>query len=138
VARRALAPGTAKTDRDAYIDLDGTDVECYESGEEGIAYTYKGERAGRPHVATWAEAGLVTAADLLAGDEDPRPGAAGLPFRVHRRPPGFAGVAPTAYGLQGAPNRGHSAPQRSSVPPEKWSRSPRPVVLPAPNVIAYR
>jgi hypothetical protein len=29
-------------------------------------------------VATWAETGLVTAADLLAGDEDPRPGAAGL------------------------------------------------------------
>jgi hypothetical protein len=29
-------------------------------------------------VATWAEAGLVVAADLLAGDEDPRPGAAGL------------------------------------------------------------
>ena len=35
-------------------------------------------RAGRPHVATWAEAGLVTAADLLAGDEDPRPGAGSL------------------------------------------------------------
>jgi hypothetical protein len=29
-------------------------------------------------VATWAEAGLVTAADLLAGDEDPRPGAGSL------------------------------------------------------------
>jgi Transposase DDE domain group 1 len=60
------------------IDLDGTDVECYGSRKDGIAYTYKGMRAGRPHVATWAEAGLVTAADLLAGDEDPRPGAAGL------------------------------------------------------------
>jgi Transposase DDE domain group 1 len=62
----------------ATIDLDGTDVECYGSGKEGIAYTYKGQRAGRPHVATWAEAGLVTAADLLAGDEDPRPGAGSL------------------------------------------------------------
>jgi hypothetical protein len=60
------------------IDLDGTDVECYGSHKEGIAYSYKGQRAGRPHVATWAEAGLVSAADLLAGDEDPRPGAAGL------------------------------------------------------------
>jgi len=39
---------------------------------------YKGARAGRPHVATWAEAGLAIAADLLAGDEDPRPGAADL------------------------------------------------------------
>jgi DDE family transposase len=62
----------------ATIDLDGTDVECYGAGKEGIAYNYKGQRAGRPHVATWAEAGLVTAADLLAGDEDPRPGAGSL------------------------------------------------------------
>jgi hypothetical protein len=59
----------------ATIDLDGTDVEVYGAGKEGIAYSYKGQRAGRPHVATWAEAGVVTAADLLAGDEDPRPGA---------------------------------------------------------------
>src|SRR5947207_6575880 len=56
------------------IDLDGTDVEVYGSKKEGIAYSYKGARAGRPHVATWAEAGVVTAADLLAGDEDPAPG----------------------------------------------------------------
>jgi hypothetical protein len=62
----------------ATIDLDGTDVECYGSAKDGIAYSYKGARAGRPHVATWAEAGLVTAADLLAGDEDPRPGAGSL------------------------------------------------------------
>src|SRR5436190_239309 len=70
--RAVLRAGTAT------IDLDGTDVECYGSRKDGIAYTYKGMRAGRPHVATWAEAGLVTAADLLAGDEDPRPGAGGL------------------------------------------------------------
>jgi DDE family transposase len=70
--RAVLRAGTAT------IDLDGTDVECYGSHKDGIAYNYKGARAGRPHVATWAEAGLVTAADLLAGDEDPRPGAAGL------------------------------------------------------------
>jgi hypothetical protein len=62
----------------ATIDLDGTDVECYGSAKDGIAYNYKGQRAGRPHVATWAEAGTVTAADLLAGDEDPRPGAGSL------------------------------------------------------------
>ncbi len=60
------------------IDLDGTDVEVYGSKKKGIAYSYKGARAGRPHVATWAEAGVVTAADLLAGDEDPRPGAGAL------------------------------------------------------------
>jgi hypothetical protein len=62
----------------ATIDLDGTDVECYGSKKDGIAYSYKGQRAGRPHVATWAEAGVATAADLLAGDEDPRPGAGSL------------------------------------------------------------
>jgi hypothetical protein len=62
----------------ATIDLDGTDVEVYGLSKEGIAYNYKGQRGGRPHVATWAEAGLVAAADLLAGDEDPRPGAGSL------------------------------------------------------------
>src|SRR5205809_3634442 len=70
--RAVLRAGTAT------IDLDGTDVECYGAKKDGIAYSYKGARAGRPHVATWAEAGLVAAADLLAGDEDPRPGAGGL------------------------------------------------------------
>jgi hypothetical protein len=29
-------------------------------------------------VASWAETGVILAADLLAGDQDPRPGAAGL------------------------------------------------------------
>lgn len=72
VRRRRLRTGGAT------IDLDGTDVECYGSKKDGIAYSYKGARAGRPHVATWAEAGLVLAADLLAGDEDPRPGAGSL------------------------------------------------------------
>jgi hypothetical protein len=62
----------------ATIDLDGTDVEVYGAKKDGIAYSYKGARAGRPHVATWAEAGIATAADLLAGDEDPRPGAGSL------------------------------------------------------------
>src|SRR5207344_379831 len=32
----------------------------------------------RPHLATWAEAGLSTAAELLAGNEDVRPRAAVL------------------------------------------------------------
>jgi hypothetical protein len=62
----------------ATIDLDGTDVECYGTRKEGIVYSYQGARAGRPHVASWAEAGVVLAADLLAGDEDPRPGAGAL------------------------------------------------------------
>lgn len=62
----------------ATIDLDGTEVECYGRAKDGICFNYLGQRAGRPHVACWAEAGMVLAADLLAGDEDPRPGAAAL------------------------------------------------------------
>jgi hypothetical protein len=68
VARRAVLRAGGAT-----IDVDGTDVECDGSTKDGIAYSYQGARAGRPHVATRAEAGVVTAADLLAGDEDPAP-----------------------------------------------------------------
>lgn len=60
------------------IDFDATEVETYGRRKDGIAYNYKGQRAGRPHVATWAEAGVVLSADLLAGDEDPRPGTVDL------------------------------------------------------------
>jgi hypothetical protein len=70
--RVALRGGTAT------LDLDGTEVEVYGPGKESIAFNYKGQRAGRPHVASWAEAGVVVAADLLAGNEDPRAGAAEL------------------------------------------------------------
>lgn len=56
------------------LDIDATEVEVYGARKRGVAYNYKGQRAGRPHLATWAEAGLVLAADLLAGDVDPRAG----------------------------------------------------------------
>jgi Transposase DDE domain group 1 len=62
----------------ATIDLDTTDVEVYGRTKRGIAYNYQGQRAGRPHVASWAETGVTLAADLLAGNDDPRPGAPGL------------------------------------------------------------
>jgi len=62
----------------ATVDLDTTDVEVYGRKKRGVAYNYQGQRCGRPHVATWAETGTVLAADLLPGDEDPRPGAPGL------------------------------------------------------------
>jgi hypothetical protein len=62
----------------ATIDLDTTDVEVYGRNKRGVAYNYQGQRCGRPHVASWAETGVTLAADLLAGDQDPRPGAAGL------------------------------------------------------------
>lgn len=60
------------------LDIDATEVEVYGSRKQGVAYNYKGQRAGRPHLATWAEAGVVLAADLLAGDVDPRAGAVAL------------------------------------------------------------
>src|SRR5271166_2756660 len=54
------------------IDIDATDVEVYGNKKRGVAYTYQGQRAGRPHVAAWAETEIPLAADLLAGDQDPR------------------------------------------------------------------
>jgi hypothetical protein len=55
------------------IDLDTTDVEVYGRKKRGVAYNYQGQRCGRPHLASWAETSTVLAADLMAGNEDPRP-----------------------------------------------------------------
>jgi hypothetical protein len=60
------------------IDLDTTDVEVYGSKKRGVAYNYLGQRAGRPHVAAWAETEIVLAADLGSGTDDPRASAADL------------------------------------------------------------
>ncbi len=46
------------------IDLDTTDVEVYGRRKRGVAYNHQGQRAGRPHVAAWAETEVVPAADL--------------------------------------------------------------------------
>ncbi len=54
------------------IDLDATDVEVYGRHKRGVAYNYQGQRCGRPHLATWADAGLTLAADLLTGVQDVR------------------------------------------------------------------
>jgi len=76
------------------IDMDSTDVEVYGSRKQGVAYNYAGQRSGRPHLATWAEAGLTVAADLLSGNDDVRPRAAAMLQR------GLAGVpAPVLTGL---------------------------------------
>jgi Transposase DDE domain group 1 len=77
---------------EATVDLDTTDVEVYGGKKRGVAYNYQGQRVGRPHVATWAETGTVLAADLLAGDVDPRPGAPGLLRRA------LAALPPAARG----------------------------------------
>jgi hypothetical protein len=60
------------------IDLDTTDVEVYGSRKRGVAYNHQGQRVGRPHVAAWAEAEIVLAADLGDGTDDPRATAPGL------------------------------------------------------------
>jgi len=62
----AMAEGTVT------IDLDTTDVEVYGRKKRGVAYNHQGQRVGRPHVAAWAEAEIVLAADLGDGTGDPR------------------------------------------------------------------
>ncbi|MCA1696187.1 MAG: IS1380 family transposase [Actinobacteria bacterium] len=70
----ALPPQRAAALCDAVtIDLDTTDVEVYGRKKRGVAYNYQGQRCGRPHVATWAQTATVLAAELMAGNEDPRP-----------------------------------------------------------------
>jgi Transposase DDE domain group 1 len=60
------------------IGLDATDVEVYGPKKRGVAYNHQGQRVGRPHVAAWAEAETVLAADLGDGTDDPRATAPGL------------------------------------------------------------
>jgi hypothetical protein len=62
----------ALTDGPVTIDLDTTDVEVYGRKKRGVAYNHQGQRAGRPHVAAWAETETVLAADLGDGTDDPR------------------------------------------------------------------
>ena len=69
--RRAVMPRSPST-------WTAPTCEVYGPRKQGVAYTYAGQRCGRPHLATWAEAGLSTAAELLAGNDDVRPRAAAL------------------------------------------------------------
>lgn len=64
------------------LDLDPTDVQVFGVRKEGIEFNHAGQRCGRPMVATWAQAGVAVAADLLAGNDDPRPYAPGLVARA--------------------------------------------------------
>ncbi len=71
----ALLPApraAALTEGPVTIDLDTTDVEVYGRKKRGVAYNHQGQRAGRPHVAAWAETEIVLAADLGDGTGDPR------------------------------------------------------------------
>ena len=73
------------------IDLDTTDVEVYGRKKRGVAYNHQGRRAGRPHVASWAEETEITlAADLGDGTDDPRATAPDLLRRALGALPGRA------------------------------------------------
>jgi len=82
------------------IDLDTTDVEVYGRKKGGVAYNYQGQRAGRPHLASWAETATVLAADLMAGDEDPRAHAPALLKRALAALPAQARGAGTKVRLR--------------------------------------
>ncbi len=83
--RRLLATPT--------IDIDATEVEVYGRAKDGVDYNYLGQRAGRPHLATWAEHGVTLAADLIGGRDDPRAGAPDLLGRAVAGLPEGAGRA---------------------------------------------
>ncbi len=93
----ALVPAAVRTPlvlRHPTIDLDASDIEVYGRTKQQIGWTYAGVRAGRVHLASWAQAELPLAADLLAGNDDVRPDAgyllrralAVLPAQVCGRP----------------------------------------------------
>ena len=96
------------------IDIDATDVEVYGSKKRGVAYNYQGQRAGLPHVASWAETEIPLAADLLSGDQDPRSHVVGL---LSRRWPRCRG--PSATGRPRQDGRSRCAPTRA-ISPESW------------------
>lgn len=74
------------------IDLDTTDVEVYGRDKQGVAFNHQGQRVGRPHVATWADASVVLAADLGDGRDDPRATSAELLGRAMAALPAAARV----------------------------------------------
>jgi hypothetical protein len=64
------------------IVLDTTGVEVYGRKKRGMACSHQGRRAGRPHLASWAETETVLAAGLGDGTDDPRATAPDLPRRA--------------------------------------------------------
>jgi len=68
--------------RDPTIDLDASDIEVYGKTKQGVGWNYAGVRSGRVHLASWAQAELPLAADLIAGNTDVRPDAGGLLARA--------------------------------------------------------
>jgi len=80
--------------RQVTLDIDATDIEVYGRTKNGSAYNYQGQRSYRADIVLWAELGVPLAADLLAGDEDPRSSVVTLIRRAHTSlPPGIRRVA---------------------------------------------
>ncbi|HET9654992.1 MAG TPA: IS1380 family transposase [Kineosporiaceae bacterium] len=76
------------------LDIDATDIEVYGRTKNGSAYNYQGQRAYRADIVLWAELGVPLAADLLAGNDDPRSSVVNLIRRTHAGlPSGIARVA---------------------------------------------
>jgi hypothetical protein len=69
--------------RQATVDIDATDIEVYGRHKAGCAYNYQGQRVYRADIAFWAELGVPVAADLMAGDADPRSSVVARIERVH-------------------------------------------------------
>ncbi|SBW26305.1 hypothetical protein FDG2_4848 [Candidatus Protofrankia californiensis] len=126
------------------LDFDSSDVEVYGRKKRGVAYTYEGRRAGRPLLASWARTGLTLAADLLAGNQDPRPHVVGLLRRALRVLPGAvcapprvradsgffsaafadAAVAASSYAPAGFSPGTYTIAWRVTVPAEEISADP--------------
>ena len=110
------------------IDIDATDVEVYGSKKRGVAYNYQGQRAGRPHVASWAETEIPLAADLLSGDQDPRSHVTGLLGRaLAALPRAIRDGAGRGGGRAPPPGRtwrSRSAPSGSPACGRRWPRYP--------------
>ena len=77
VARRVLGVLPARRRvvlerRAPTVDLDTTDIEVYGRSKRGVSFNHQGQRVGRVHLASWAQAGLALAVDLRDGRSDPR------------------------------------------------------------------
>jgi hypothetical protein len=115
------------------IDIDATDVEVYGSRKRGVTCTYQGQRAGRPHVASRAEAEIPLAADLLAGGQDPRSSVVALLGRAAAGGPGRGGGGRAEdRAARCAPTPGTSPGTWPAPPPPRaWTSPSAPSGSPA-------
>jgi hypothetical protein len=93
--------------------LDATDVEGCGRKKRGVAYNHQGQRAGRPHVAIWAQTETVLAADLGWGTDDVRAAA----------PACCAGRWPACPRPRGGPG-GWRCARTPGMSPGRWPARP--------------